>query len=70
MTENTYFLRFAHYDSSEIEEQEHATAEAAWEAFRLFAEPDSLEIYSRVELVEYNWHERQEYPLAQMTFLG
>lgn len=70
MPESTYILRFTHYDSSEIEEQEHTTDEAAWEAFRAFAEPDSFEIYSRVELVEYNWREQLEYPLAQMTFLA
>ena len=70
MPESTFILRFTHYDSSEIEEQEHTTAEAAWEAFRAFAEPDSFEIYSRVDLVEYNWQEGQEYPLAQMTFLA
>ena len=70
MTETTFILRFAHYDGSGIEEQEHTTAVAAWEAFRLFAEPASFEMYSRVELVEYNWQEHQEYPLAQLTFLG
>lgn len=70
MTESTFILRFTHYDSSEIEEQEHTTARSTWEAFRAFADLDSFEIYSRVELVEYNWQEEQEYPLAQMTFLA
>ena len=70
MPESTFIVRFTHYDGSGIEEQEYTTAAAAWEAFRLFAEPDSLEIYSRVELVEYNWQEEQEYPLAQLTFLA
>lgn len=70
MPESTFIIRFTHYISSEIEEQEHATADTAWEAFRLFAEPDSFEIYSRVELIEYNRKEHQEYPLAQLTFLA
>ena len=70
MPESTFILRFTHYDSSEIEEQEHTTVTAAWEAFRCFAEPDSFEIYSWIELVEHNWEEKQEYPLAQMTFLA
>ena len=73
MPESTFIVRFEHYEkhtSAPYEEQEFTTAEAAWEAFRLFAEPDSLEMYSRVELVEYNWQEEQEYPLAQMTFLA
>lgn len=70
MTDTIFILRFTHYRGSEIEEQEHTTSEAAWEAFRLFALPDSFEIYSRVELVEYNPQEQQEYPLAQLTFLA
>jgi len=71
MPESTFILRFVRCDnhtSVPYEEQEHTTAEAAWETFRLFAEPDSLEIYSHIELVEYNWQEEQEYPLAQLTF--
>ena len=71
MPESTFILRFVHCDrntSIPYEEQEHPTAEAAWEAFRLFAEPDSLVIYSLIELVEYNYREDTEYPLAQLTF--
>jgi len=70
MPESTFIVRFTHYDGSGIEEQEYVSAESAWIAFRLFAEPGSFEVYSRVELVEYNWTEQQEYPLAQMTFLA
>ena len=71
MPESTFILRFVHCDrntSIPYEEQEHPTAEAAWEAFRLFAEPDSLGIYSLIALVEYNYREDTEYPLAQLTF--
>ena len=71
MPESTFILRFVHCDRNTnipYEEQEHPTAEAAWEAFRLFAEPDSLGIYSLIELVEYNYREDTEYPLAQLTF--
>ena len=71
MPESTVILRFVHCDRNTripYEEQEHPTAEAAWEAFRLFAEPDSLGIYSLIELVEYNYREDTEYPLAQLTF--
>lgn len=70
MPEIKYFIRLTHYDTGKCEEQEHQTAEAAWEAFRLFAEPASFEIYSRVELVEYNCEESTQYPLAQLTFLA
>ena len=68
MFESTFILRFTHRDCSEIEEQEHTAASTAWEAFRAFAEPDSSEIYHRIELLEYSWGNRQERPLAQMTF--
>ena len=68
MSERTFILRFTHHDCSEIEEQEHTAASTAWEAFRAFAEPDSSEIYHRIELLEYSWRNRQERPLAQMTF--
>ena len=68
MPESTFILRFTHYDSSEIEEQEHTTAAAAWEAFRCFAEPDSFEIYTRIELTEVNFEEHQDYPLAALEF--
>ena len=68
MFESTFILRFTHRDCSEIEEQEHTAASTAWEAFRAFAEPDSSEIYHRIELLEYSWRHRLERPLAQMTF--
>ena len=54
MFESTFILRFTHRDCSEIEEQEHTAASTAWEAFRAFAEPDSSEIYHRIELLEYS----------------
>ena len=68
MSESTFILRFTHRDCSGIEEQEYTTAASAWEVFRAFAEPDSSEIYHRIELLEYSWRNRQERPLAQMTF--
>jgi len=70
MPESTFIVRFVHrenHTSVPYKEQEYTTAEAAWEAFRLFVTPDSLEIYSQVELVRYNRKE-DEYPLAQLSF--
>ena len=69
LPEVTYFIRFIHSDKDETEIQNYTTATEAWEDFRLFTEPDSFGIYRRLEMVEYNWAERQEYPLAQLTFL-
>lgn len=68
MSESTFILRFTHRDCSGIEEQEYTTAASAWEVFRAFAEPDSSEIYSSIELLEYSWQDRREHSLAQMTF--
>ena len=68
MPEQTYFLRFAHRDSSEIEEQEYTRAADGWEAFRMFAEPDSSEMYTRIELTEYNWKTQEDRPLAALEF--
>ena len=71
MPESTFIIRFVRCEkntSVPYEEQEYTTAEAAWAAFRLFAEPDSFGIYSLIELVEYNHREGTEYPLAQLTF--
>ena len=55
MPDRTYILRFTLRDGTSknpCEEQEHATLPSAWEAFRLFAEPDSSEIYTHIALTE------------------
>jgi len=68
LPEKTYFIRFAHLDCFEIEEQEYTHAEEAWDIFRLFAEPDSAEMYSRIELTEYTWKTRTAKVLAALEF--
>ena len=71
MTSITYILRFALRDSqpgTPYEEQEHTTLSNAWEAFRLFAEPDSADMYTRIELVAFDWEETTETPIASMDF--
>ena len=68
LPEKTYFLRFAHRDGSEIEEQEYTNAGDGWQAFRLFAEPDSAEMYTRIELTEYNWKTSEDTLLAALEF--
>ena len=69
MPESIFILRFIRRDRTCIEEQQFNHAKDAWDAFRLFAEPDSADIYARIELVEYNRIEGQEYPLGGMDFL-
>ena len=67
MHNNIFLLRFAHHDGT-IEEQEYCIADDAWNAFRMFAEPDSSEIYACIVLVEYSFKTERETPLAQMRF--
>ena len=62
----SFRITFHHKDASTPEEQWFNDAHSAWEAFRLFAEPDSSEIYTRVDLTEVNWEEHQDYPLAAL----
>lgn len=66
----TYIIRFTHRGSDSgfpYEEQEHISLAAAWNAFRLFAEPDSADLYSEIELAEHNWEEDTECSLARLT---
>lgn len=64
----SYRITFHRKDDNAPEEQWLGDAHTAWEAFRLFAEPDSSEIYSRIELTEVNWEEHKDYPLAALEF--
>ena len=68
MPTTSYRITFHHKDDSTPEEQWFNDSHSAWEAFRLFAEPDSFEIYTRVDLTKVNWEEHQEYPLAALEF--
>ena len=66
----TYNIRFHRRDRRGClpEEQEYIVLADAWESFRLFAEPDSVEMYTRIELVAIDWEARDEYPVASMDF--
>lgn len=71
MPTTTYVIRFAHRapaHSAPYEEQEYISRADAWESFRLFAEPDSAEVYSQIELVEYSYTEDTERLIARMEF--
>ena len=66
----TYTIRFAHRNPRggiPCEEQEHPSLAEAWNAFRLFAEPDSADLYSEIELIERSWEEGSERRLARLT---
>ena len=65
----TYMLQFIHRDPGDIPEVIEYTALAeAWKSFRLFAEPDSADIYARIELIAHNWEDGTEAHIASMTF--
>ena len=66
----TYTIRFHRRDRRDgiAEEQEYIVLADAWESFRLFAEPDSAEIYSRIELIAHNWEDGTEAFIAGMSF--
>ena len=70
MPGTTYIIRFTHRTPSSgipYEEQEHIDLAQAWEAFRLFAEPDSADLYAEIELVEHSWEDDAERSLARLT---
>ena len=66
----TYTIRFHRRDRRGCipEEQEYIVLADAWESFRLFAEPDSADLYSEIELAEHNWEDDDERRLARMEF--
>lgn len=70
MPEITYILRFTHRERGHIpaEEIEYTALDAAWQAARLFAEPESSEIYTRIDLIAHNWAEGTENDIFSMTF--
>ena len=69
MPGTTYIIRFTHRTPSSgipYEEQEHIGLAQAWEAFRLFAELDSADLYAEIELVEHSWEDDTERSLARL----
>ena len=70
MPGTTYIIRFTRRTPGPgipDEEQEHIDLAGAWEAFRLFAEPDSADLYAEIELVEHSWENNTERSLARLT---
>lgn len=66
----TFIIRFTHREQGTGvpgSEEEFTGLPEAWEVFRLFAEPDSAELYSGIELIELNWATHTERRIAGMT---
>ena len=71
MPTTTYIIRFAYRaptHGAPYEEQEHTNLANAWEAYRLLTEPTSAEVYSQIELVEYDYTEATERMIARTEF--
>lgn len=63
----TYTLRITHRDGTH-HTHDYREAQQAWVKFRAAASPSGFDLYTRVELIEFNAEEQQEYPLAELTF--
>ena len=64
----TFIIRFTHREQGvgvSGSEEEFTSLPEAWETFRMFAEPDSAELYSEIEL---NWTTHTDRRIAGMTF--
>ena len=68
MADRTYELVFFGRDGQVDSEQDYTDRETALEALRLFDEPDSAELYSRIVLREYDWQTRTEIELEVLAF--
>ena len=68
MADRTYELVFFGRDGQVDSEQDYTDRETALEALRLFDEPDSAELYSRIVLREYDWQTRTETELEALAF--
>ena len=67
----TYFIRTFSRKGSAIfpsEVHEHINLGQAWEFFRGYATHDSADLYSQIELAEYNYAEDTERLIARMEF--
>lgn len=68
MERYTYEITFTRLDGQQDEIQQHTSEELARECFRLFDEPDSAELYSRIELARHDWETGADEILETMTF--
>lgn len=70
MERYTYEITFTRLDGQPYEIQQHTSEELARECFRLFDEPDSAEIYSKIELGRHDWETGMDEILETMTCDG
>ena len=68
LPETTYEVTFYDKDGEEDSVQQHTTEESAKEIMKLFDEPDSAELYSRITLTAYEWSTGESRFLEELTF--
>lgn len=68
MERYTYELTFTRLDGQPDEIQQHTSEELARECFRLFDEPDSAEMYSRIRLTRHDWETGTDEVLETLEF--
>ena len=68
MERYTYEITFTRLDGQPDEIQQHTREELARESFRLFDEPDSAEMYSRICLTRHDWETGADETLETLNF--
>ena len=68
MERYTYEITFTRMDDQTEEVQQYTDEGFARECFRLFDEPDSAEMYSRIQLTRHDWETDGDETLETMEF--
>ena len=68
MERYTYEITFTRLDGQPDEIQQHTSEKLARECVRLFDEPDSAEMYSKIQLPRHDWKTGADEILETMTF--
>ena len=68
MERYTYEITFTRLDDQTEEVQQYTDEGFARECFRLFDEPDSAEMYSRIQLTRHDWETDGDETLETMEF--
>ena len=68
MERYTYEITFTRLDDQPEEVQQYTDEGFARECFRLFDEPDSAELYSRIRLTRHDWGTGTDEKLETLEF--
>lgn len=68
MERYTYEITFTRLDDQPEEVQQYTDEGFARECLRLFDEPDSAELYSRIRLIRHDWETDTDETLETLEF--